>query len=183
VVPLLRTYSFIRLWHAGCSSGEEAYSMAILLQEEGLYPRCRIYATDMSEAVLDRAKAGIFPLKVMQEYTENYLKAGGQSSFSEYYVAKYEHAMIRPSLKQNMVFAQHNLVTDRSINEFNAILCRNVTIYFNRSLQERVQKLLYDSLGRFGVLGLGHKESLRFTPFEACYEPVDAHEHIYRKMR
>lgn len=182
VVPLLRTYPFIRIWHAGCSTGEEVYSMAILLQEEGLYHRCRIYATDMNEVVLKKAKAGIFPLKLMQEYTQNYLKAGGKQSFSEYYTAAYDNAIFRSSFKENIVFSQHNLATDGSFNEFNVILCRNVLIYFNQLLQERVHKLLYESIGMFGVLGLGHQESLKFTPHEKHYEELEGHEKLYRRI-
>ena len=182
VVPLLRTYPFIRVWHAGCSTGEEVYSMAILLQEEGLYHRCRIYATDMNEVVLKTAKAGIFPLRLMQEYTQHYLKAGGKQSFSEYYTAAYDNAMFRSSLKENIVFSQHNLATDSSFNEFNVILCRNVLIYFNQLLQARVHKLLYESLGRFGVLGLGHQESIKFTPHEKHYEKLEGREKLYRRI-
>ncbi len=182
VVPLLRTYPFIRIWHAGCSTGEEVYSMAILMQEEGLYHRCRIYATDMNEMVLAKAKAGIFPLDLMQEYTQNYLQAGGKQSFSEYYTAAYEHAIFRSNLKENIVFSQHNLATDRSFNEFNVIFCRNVLIYFNQSLQERVHQLLYDSLSPFGILGLGHQESLKFTPHEHDYETLEMAEKLYRRI-
>jgi len=182
VVPLLRTYPFIRIWHAGCSTGEEVYSMAILLHEEGLYHRCRIYATDMNEMVLKKAKAGIYPLDQMQEYTQNYLQAGGKRAFSEYYTAAYDNAIFRSWLKENIVFSQHNLATDRSFNEFNVILCRNVLIYFNQSLQERVHKLLYESLARFGVLGLGRQESLNFTPHEHHYEALDKREKLYRRI-
>jgi chemotaxis protein methyltransferase CheR len=181
VVPLLRTYPFVRIWHAGCSSGEEVYSMAILLHEEGLYKRCRIYATDLSEAVLKLARAGLFPLSSMREYTENYQRAGGKSDFSEYYSARYEQALFRPALRENVVFAQHNLVTDAPFNDFNVVFCRNVMIYFNKELQERVHRLLYKSLARFGVLGLGRKESIRFTPHEASYEELDSAEKLYRK--
>jgi chemotaxis protein methyltransferase CheR len=182
VIPLLRTYPFIRIWHAGCSTGEEVYSMAILLHEEGLYHRCRIYATDMNEMVLKKAKAGIYPLDQMQEYTQNYLQAGGKRAFSEYYTAAYDNAIFRSWLKENIVFSQHNLATDRSFNEFNVILCRNVLIYFNQSLQERVHKLLYESLTRFGVLGLGRQESLNFTPHEHHYEALDKREKLYRRI-
>jgi chemotaxis protein methyltransferase CheR len=181
VVPLLRTYPFIRIWCAGCSTGEEVYSMAILLQEEGLYQRCRIYATDMNEMVLKTAKAGIFPLGLMQEYSQNYLQAGGKHSLSEYYTAAYDNAIFRSSLKENIVFSAHNLVTDGSFNEFNVILCRNVLIYFNQVLQERVHKLLYESLCIFGVLGLGHKESLRLTPYYKYYEELVSREKLYRR--
>jgi chemotaxis protein methyltransferase CheR len=182
VVPLLRTYPFIRLWHAGCSTGEEVYSMAILLQEEGLYDRARIYATDINEVVLRQARAGIFPLEKMQEYTQNYLRAGGTRSFSEYYTAAYEGALFSPSLRSNVVFAQHNLVTDRSFSEFNVILCRNVMIYFDRSLQTRVLELFYESLPMFGILALGSKESLRLSKFEDCYEAINPREKIFRKV-
>jgi len=182
VVPLLRTYPFIRIWHAGCSTGEEVYSTAIVLEEEGVYDRCRIYATDLSESVLRAAKAGIFTLHHMKEYSENYLQAGGTRSLSHYYTASYERAIFRENLRRNVVFAQHNLVTDSSFNEFNVILCRNVMIYFNRTLQNRVHGLLYQSLGRLGVLGLGRKESMRFTPHEESYEELDGPEKIYRKV-
>jgi chemotaxis protein methyltransferase CheR len=182
VVPLLRTYPFIRIWHAGCSTGEEVYSTAILLEEEGVYDRCRIYATDLSESVLRAAKSGIFTLHHMKEYSENYLQAGGSRSLSDYYTASYERAIFRESLRRNVVFAQHNLVTDSSFNEFNVILCRNVMIYFNRTLQNRVHGLLYQSLGRLGVLGLGRKESMRFTPHEVSFEELDGPEKIYRKV-
>lgn len=183
VVPRLRTYPFIRLWHAGCSTGEEVLSMAILLEEEGLYQRARIYATDMNEVVLQRARTGILPLDRMQEYTENYIRAGGTRAFSEYYTARYDGALFAPSLFANVVFSQHNLATDRSFSEFNVILCRNVLIYFDRSLQARVHGLFYESLAMFGVLGLGSKETLRFSEFEPCYEPVSRTEKLYRKVR
>jgi chemotaxis protein methyltransferase CheR len=182
VVPLLRTYPFIRVWHAGCSTGEEVYSMAILLEEEGLLGKSRLYATDINEVVLQQARAGIFPLERMQEYTENYIKAGGKRAFSEYYVAKYDGALFNPSLTEHVVFSQHNLVTDRSFSEFNVILCRNVLIYFDRSLQAKVHRLFYDSLVNFGILGLGGKESLKFSQYEDCYEQISS-EKIYRKVR
>jgi chemotaxis protein methyltransferase CheR len=183
VVPALRTYPFIRIWHAGCSTGEEAYSMAILLEEEDLYDRTRIYATDINEVVIRKAKEGIFPLDRMQEYTQNYLRAGGTRSFSEYYTAMYDGALFAPRLMRNIVFSQHNLVTDRSFAECNVILCRNVLIYFDRELQHRVHKLFHESLPVYGYLGLGSKESLRFTGFEDNYEPVDRREKIYRKIK
>jgi chemotaxis protein methyltransferase CheR len=182
VVPLLRTYPFSRIWVAGCSTGEEVYSLAILLLEEGLYDRTRIYATDINESVLDRARAGVFPLDKMREYTQNYIKAGGQRAFSEYYLAKYDGAQFQRSLVDNVVFAQHNLVSDRSFNEFNVIICRNVMIYFDRTLQERVHRLFYDSLVMFGVLALGAKETIKFSRFEGCYDDLDAHERLYKKV-
>jgi chemotaxis protein methyltransferase CheR len=181
-VPLLRTYPFLRLWHAGCSTGEEVYSMAILLEEEGLYERCRIYATDMNEDVLRQAEKGDFPLSSMQANTANYLKASGRGPFSRYYTAKGERAIFDPRLRKNVVFALHNLATDGAFNEFNAVLCRNVLIYFTRGLQDRVHGLLYESLERFGYLGLGSKESLRITPFESRYEEADARGKLYRKV-
>lgn len=182
-IPLLRTWPFIRIWHAGCSSGEEVFSMAILLTEEGLYDRARIYATDINDVVLQQAKAGIFPLNRMQEYTENYIRAGGAHSFSEYYTAKYDGALFSPSLTRNVVFSQHNLVTDRSFAEFNVVFCRNVLIYFDRELQDRVHALFYESLSMFGVLALGSKETLRFSKYEPCYEKLHAREKMYRKVK
>lgn len=183
VVPLLRTYPFIRIWHAGCSTGEEVYSTAIVLEEEGLLERTRIYATDINDVVLQQARAGIFPLNRMQEYTENYIRAGGTRSFSEYYTAKYDGALFSPSLTRNTVFSQHNLVTDRSFSEFTVIFCRNVLIYFDRDLQNRVHTLFYDSLVMLGILALGSKESLRFSQYEPCYESLHPRERLYRKVR
>ena len=183
VVPVLRTYPFVRLWHAGCSTGEEVYSMAILLEEEGLYDRARIYATDINEVVLHTAKSGIYPVDKMKEYTQNYLRAGGKRSFSDYYVAKYDAAIFNSSLSRNVIFSQHNLVTDRSFAEFHVILCRNVMIYFDRKLQDRVHALFYESLVPFGFLGLGSKESLRFSKYETCYEEIDTRDKIYRRIQ
>ena len=182
VVPLLRTYPFVRIWHAGCSTGEEVYSMAILLQEEGLYDRCRIYATDINEAVLQKAKSGIFPIQTMQENTSNYMAAGGSGTFSDYYTARYDYTIFRPSLRENVVFAQHNLVTDASFNHFNVIFCRNVLIYFNNALQDRVQQLFLESMEMFGVLGLGKKETIRYTAVADKYEELDPDERIYRRI-
>jgi chemotaxis protein methyltransferase CheR len=182
VVPLLRTYPFVRIWHAGCATGEEVYSLAILLHEERLYDRARIYATDINEAALQKARTGIFPLDTMQDYTQNYLRAGGTRAFSAYYTAAYDGALFSPALRKNVVFAQHNLVTDRSFSEFNVILCRNVMIYFDRELQNRVHHLFYESLPIYGVLALGSKESLRFSSVEERYEELSAREKIYRKV-
>ena len=183
VVPMLKTYPTVRVWHAGCSTGEEVYSMAILLQEEGLYRKSLIYATDISHQVLREAKEGIFPLASMQEYTSNYMKAGGKREFSDYYTAQYDNVIFHPSLKSNVVFAEHNLATDGSFNEFHVILCRNVMIYFNTDLQARVHNLLYDSLSMFGVFGLGNKESMKFSPREEFYEKLDNRDKLYRKVR
>ena len=182
VVPLLRTYPFTRIWVAGCSTGEEVYSLAILLQEEGLYDRARIYATDINETVLGQARAGVFALDKMQQYTQNYIKAGGTRAFSEYYLAAYDGAQFSRSLLDNVVFAQHNLAMDRAFNEFNLIMCRNVMIYFDSILQDRVHQLFYESLETFGVLALGHKESIGFTSLAGRYEGLDAAERIYRKI-
>lgn len=182
VVPLLRTYLFIRIWHAGCSTGQEVYSMAIVLQEEGLYHRCRIYATDTNETVLQKAKQGIFSLELMQEYTQFYLKVGGKQSFSEYYTAAYDSAIFRASLRENIVFSQHNLAADSSFNEFNVIICRNVLIYFNSLLQDQVCSLLHSSLCPFGILGLGRQESLKFTAYEKHYEEIAMGEKLYRRL-
>ena len=183
VVPVLRTYPTVRIWHAGCSTGEEVYSMAILLQEEGLYRKSVIYATDISRDVLRKAREGIFPLAAMQEYTSNYMRAGGKHEFSDYYTAHYDNVIFHPALKTNVVFSEHNLVTDGSFNEFHVILCRNVMIYFNKALQERVHNLIYESLSMFGVFGLGNKESLKFTPRADFYEKLDGHDKLYRKVK
>jgi chemotaxis protein methyltransferase CheR len=181
-IPLLRTYPFIRIWQAGCSLGEEAYSLAIVLEEEGLYDRSLIYATDINEATLRQAREGIYPADQMQKYTQNYILAGGQRSFSEYYTARYELAIMRPALRRNIVFSQHNLVADGAFNEFNVILCRNVMIYFNRALQERTHTLFHQSLAMFGILGLGAKESLGSLPHEQYYEPLEPGEKLYRRI-
>jgi chemotaxis protein methyltransferase CheR len=183
VLPVLRTYPFLRIWVAGCSTGEEAYSLAMLLHEEGLYQRCRIYATDVREAVLRKAMSGIFPLSAMQEYTRNYQQAGGQRAFAEYYSADSESVVFRPFLKDNVIFAVHNLTSDASFNEFHLVCCRNVMIYFNRSLQAQVHRLIHESLITFGYLGLGRSESVRFSGCDHLYESVSAKERIYRKIK
>jgi chemotaxis protein methyltransferase CheR len=182
VVPLLHTYPFTRIWCAGCSTGEEVYSLAILLQEEGLYDRTRIYATDINEAVLATAREGVFPLTKMQQYTQNYIRGGGTRDFSQYYITAYDAAQFSRSLTENVVFAQHNLAMDRGFNQFNVIVCRNVMIYFDKILQNRVHSLFYESLDTFGLLCLGHKESLSFTPFVDKYEVLDEPERVYRKI-
>ena len=183
VVPILRTYPFVRVWNAGCSTGEETYSLAILLAEEGLAERTRIYATDINDGVLARARLGAFPLERMRDYTQNYIEAGGGEVFSSYYTADGEMARFDPSLAENVVFAQHNLVSDRSFNDFQVIVCRNVMIYFGKSLQDRVHDLFHQSLVRLGVLALGHRESIKFTSNEHCYEELDAEEKLYRRVR
>ncbi len=183
VVPLVKSYPFVRVWHAGCATGEEVYSMAIVLLEEGLYDRSRIYATDMNAVVLARAREGIIGAADLAEYESNYRIAGGKAQLSDYLTAKYDGAIFRGSLKKNIVFAEHTLVTDSSFNEFNIVFCRNVMIYFNTALQARVHDLLYASLRRLGVLALGRKESLKgATPHERNYEELDKRERIYRKI-
>jgi chemotaxis protein methyltransferase CheR len=181
VVPLLRTYPFIRIWNAGCSTGEETFSLAILLREEGLYDRARIYATDINDQVIEQARAGVFPLEKMRDYTENYIRAGGTESFSSYYSAEGDVARFKTELIEQVVFAQHNLVSDGPFNEFNVIVCRNVMIYFGKALQGRVHELFYESLDPFGILALGHKESIKFTKYEERYEALDAPEKLYMK--
>ena len=181
VVPALRTYPFLRIWNAGCSTGEETYSLAILLREIGLYDRTRIYATDINESVLASAAEGIYPVAKMQEFTENYLAAGGSRSFSDYYRVAYDRAQFDRTLSDNVVFAAHNLVSDRSFNEFHVIMCRNVMIYFDRTLQDRVHQLFLDSLSPFGVLALGRKETMAHSLHTERFEVLDEQERIYRK--
>jgi chemotaxis protein methyltransferase CheR len=182
IAPLLRTHPFLRLWVAGCSTGQEVYSLAIVLHEEGLYDRSRIYATELQPTTLDQAASGVYPLAAMQEYTRNYQEAGGSADFSDYYSADAAAAIVRPQLRKNVVFAVHNLVSDRSFNEFHLIFCRNVMIYFNRTLQQRVHELLYESLALWGYLGLGRSESVRFSQHEHRYQPVSERERLYRKI-
>lgn len=182
VVPLLRNFPAIRIWHVGCATGEEVLSMAILLHEEGLYKKTRLYATDISEGALDQARKAMMPLNKMKNYTKNYLEAGGTSAFSEYYVARESCAAFHSFLTENVVFAQHNLATDQSFNEFHVIICRNVMIYFNKSLQNRVLHLLHESLSASGFLGLGSKEGIQFTDIANYYEEVDSDEKLYRKI-
>src|SRR3954453_21116976 len=170
VVPLLRTYPFIRIWNAGCSTGEETFSLAILLYEAGIYDKTRIYATDINDRVLERARRGRFPLERMRDYTANYLRAGGEEEFSRYYTVEGNEASFAPDLCSRVVFAGHNLVSDGPFNEFHVIVCRNVMIYFGKVLQDRVHDLFHDSLETFGVLALGHKESIKFTSHEREYE-------------
>ncbi len=181
VIPVLKTYPFIKVWNAGCSSGEEVYSMAILLNEESLYARTQIYATDYNEFILNKARDGIFPIDCMKKYTSNYIKAGGKKSFSDYYTAKYDSAIMEKSLKAKVVFADHNLVTDRVFGEMNLIMCRNVLIYFDKKLQNRVLKLFHESLCHGGFLCLGSKESLRFSECADDFENVVKGEVIYKK--
>ncbi|MDX5475864.1 MAG: protein-glutamate O-methyltransferase CheR [Bacillaceae bacterium] len=180
VVPILRDLPEIRIWHAGCASGEEAYSMAVILHEEGLLNKTKIYATDMNERVLDKARKGIIPISKMQVYTKNYMMAGGMNSFSSYYNTDNQFAYFDESILNEIVFAQHNLVTDGSFNEFHIIICRNVLIYFSLELQNSVIKLFEDSLCSGGFLGLGSKESLRLD-IHPDFEEFSCSEKIYRK--
>ncbi len=183
VMPHLQTYPFIKVWHAGCSAGQEVYSMAILLEEEGMKERTQIYATDFNELILDRAKKGIYPLDSVRQYTANYIESGGSESFSDYYTADDRHVILKSSLRQKVLFSSHNLVTDGVFGEMNVIFCRNVLIYFNKELQERVLRLFYDSLCPGGFLCLGSKESLTFTGVVDKFETMAAREKIYRKKR
>jgi chemotaxis protein methyltransferase CheR len=182
VVPILRTYPFVRIWNAGCSTGEESVSMAILLHEEGLGDRVRIYATDVNSEVIERARRRTFPLSRMQEFTQNYIRGGGKAAFSDYYKIHGDAVQFSPALADDIVFAQHNLVSDSDFNEFHLIVCRNVMIYFDRSLQDKVTGLLHRSLVRFGVLALGQKESLRFNALAGDFEELDPTEKIYRRI-
>jgi chemotaxis protein methyltransferase CheR len=183
VVKRLATYPFIKVWIAGCSTGEEVYSMAILLREEELLERSVIYATDINQAALQKAKEGISPIDSMKSFTDNYMKSGGKNAFSDYYKAKYNSVLWDKSLRQNIVFSVHNLAMDKSFNEFQLVLCRNVLIYFNQSLQNKVIGLFYESLCPFGFLALGNKESLLFTDKKKCFDEVDRKEKIYIKAR
>jgi chemotaxis protein methyltransferase CheR len=181
VFPLLKTYPYLKIWHAGCASGEEVYSFAIMLKEEGLLERTQIYATDFNPLVLDIAQKGIYSVGKIKEYTQNYQAAGGKQSFSDYYIARYDSVIMDQSLKKNIVFAEHNLVTDSVFAEVHMIICRNVLIYFNKQLQNRVVKLFTNSLVTGGFLGLGSKENLMFTDEFEQYAVIDAREKIYKR--
>lgn len=183
VVPHLKTYPFIKVWHAGCSAGQEVYSMAILLQEEGMRQRTQVYATDFNELILDQARSGIYPLDVIKEYTSNYIQSGGRESFAEYYTADDENVILKQSLRDKILFSSHNLVTDGVFGEMHVIFCRNVLIYFNKELQDRVFKLFYESLCPGGFLCLGSKETLKFSSLADHFEVVGEKEKIYRKKR
>ena len=183
VIPTLRTYPFIKIWHAGCSTGEEVYSMAILLKEEGLYDKVQMYATDFNQIVLKKAREGIYPIKSIKEYTSNYQRAGGKNSFSDYYAAAYDSVIMDQSLKKNIVFADHNLALDGVFGEMNLVICRNVLIYFNRDLQDRVIQLFDNSLIHGGFLALGSKENLQFSSQYHRFADVDKNEKIYKKKR
>lgn len=183
VVPVLKTFPFIKIWHAGCSTGEEIYSMAVLLEEEGLYERTMMYATDIDKNVLATAKKGIYSISAIKQYGDNYIQAGGKSSLSDYYTCKYEGVIMDQRLKRNIVFADHDLATDQVFGEMNVIVCRNVLIYFDRQLQERVFNLFRDSLDLGGFLCLGTKESLKFANGDHDFEAVDAEMKIFRRKQ
>ncbi len=183
VVPLLKELPFVRIWHAGCSTGEEVYSMAIILHEEGLYDKTKIYATDMNEDVLKKAKEGVYSLDKMRTYMDNYQLAGGSKEFEKYFEVSNDKAIFHPFLRQNVIFAQHNLATDHSFNEFHVIICRNVMIYFDKILQNRVQGLFIESLCTSGILGLGDKEDIAFNHHSQYYEAFDPEQKIYRKVK
>ena len=181
VVPVLRTYASFKVWVAGCSTGQEAYSLAILLQEEGLLERAIVYATDINPASLDKARQGIYPLDTMQLYTSNYQQAGGLKSFSDYYTAGYGGALFDKRLRDAITFADHSLATDSVFSETQLVSCRNVLIYFNRKLQDRALGLFHDSLSHRGFLGLGSRESLDFSAYKDAFEPLSKADRLFRK--
>lgn len=181
IMPLLRTYPSLNIWVAGCSYGQEAYSLAILLKEEGLLDRSVIFATDVNPLALKNAREGIFPLENIQIYTRNYIEAGGERAFSNYYTADYGFARMSSDLKDNMVFSEHNLGTDGVFTETHLILCRNVLIYFDKEMQNRVLRLFRESLRHLGYLGLGSKENLRFSNQASAFDVVDEKLKIYQK--
>lgn len=181
VVPVLHTYPSVKIWVAGCSTGEEAWSMAILLREEGLLKRTQIYATDINPASIEKARQGIFPLEVVKGYTANYQRAGGSSAFSDYYTAAYGAAKFDPSLCADVIFADHSLATDSVFAETQLVSCRNVLIYFNRNLQDRALGLFHESLCHRGFLGLGSKESIDFSAYATRFDTLAKAERIFRK--
>lgn len=181
IFPILESYPQIKIWHAGCSSGEEVYSMAIMLKEYGLYDRCQIYATDFNEKILKKAKDGIYPLELIKDYTKNYISANGEKSFSDYYMANYDSVIFESELKKNITFAEHNLVTDGEFGEMNLILCRNVMIYFDKTLQNKVNRLFSNSLLKGGFLCLGTKETLKYFDGYEDFVELAEESKIYRK--
>lgn len=182
ILPLLAARPLIRIWHAGCSTGEEVYSMAILLHEANLLNKSLLYATDINPAVLDKVRAGIFPISQMKQYSENYILSGGKKDFSSYYTAQYNAVRFEEYLGKKIVMATHNLVSDGSFNEFQLILCRNVLIYFDKPLQDRSLRLFYNSLEMLGYLALGSKESLKFTEIQQHFKQHESGEKIWRKV-
>jgi chemotaxis protein methyltransferase CheR len=181
VVPLLKTYPSLKVWIAGCSTGEEVFSLAILLQEEGLLDRTMIYATDINPMVLEKARQGIYPIAGVRQHTANYQAAGGKASFSDYYSAAYNSVRFDRELTRHVTYADHSLATDSVFSETHLISCRNVLIYFNRALQDRVFGLFHESLCHRGFLGLGSKESLDFSSYAEKFEPMARRERLFRK--
>ena len=181
VVPLLRTWPHVKVWHAGCATGEEVYSLAIVLKEEGVYDRTTIYATDFNDEALGKAREGVYEIRNLQEATRNYQQTGGKTSFSEYYHARYGVAAMDSSLKERITFASHNLASDSAFGEMHMVFCRNVLIYFNRDLQNRALEIFTESLVHGGFLCLGTKEDIRFTDVHDKYETVDSKARIYKK--
>lgn len=181
ILPQLGTYPLIRIWVAGCSTGEEAYSVAILLKEANLYHKSLIYGTDLNPSVLESARAGVFPLQQMKLYSENYILSAGKKDFSDYYTANYNSVVFDKSLKEKLILSTHNLVSDSSFNSFQLIICRNVLIYFDRNLQERVFNLFDNSLENLGFLALGAKETLRFSKLDKNYHQIDD-QRIWKKI-
>ncbi len=183
VLPKLRTCPRVNIWHAGCASGEEVYSLAIVLKEENLYDKCHIYATDINDIALKKARDGVYRAGDMVRYTQNYQKAGGTGTFSDYYHAKYDWAKIDASLHDNVTFANHNLVTEGVFGEMNLVLCRNVFIYFDQALQNKVLNLFLESLDEGGFLCLGKSESPRFSDAAAAFEDICADDRIYQRCQ
>lgn len=181
IIPKLKTYPFVNIWHAGCATGEEAYSMAIIFKEEGFYDKVQIYATDFNSNSLEIAKKGIYSLNDFQKNITNYNKTGGKSSLSDYYTAKYKSAKVHDSIKKNIIFSHHNLVTDSVFASMHLIICRNVLIYFNKELKNKVLSLFYESLNRSGFLCLGDSETIDFTDYSEKYETLFSNEKIYKK--
>ena len=181
VIPFLKTYPYIKIWHAGCATGEEVYSMAILLKEEGLLDKCTIFATDFNDSALIKAKKGIYDIKQIKEFTENYQMAGGKSSFSDYYITNSNFAIMDKSLREKVTFANHNLVTDGVFSEMHLILCRNVLIYFGSDLQNRVFNVFTESLINKGFLAIGSKESIDYSDIKHKYLPISKKLKIFRK--
>jgi chemotaxis protein methyltransferase CheR len=181
VVPLLKTWPHFKVWHAGCATGEEVYSLVIVLKEEGVYGRATVYATDFNDSALERAREGVYEIDKLKEATRNYQQTGGKASFSEYYHARYDAAAMDESLKEHIVFSNHNLAVDHAFGEMHLVFCRNVLIYFNRDLQNRALGLFTESLVHGGFLCLGTKEDLQFSDAGNRYEVVDAKARIYKK--